>query len=152
MAKKVTIEIFDDTDGSQAEQTVPFGLDGVSYEIELSIPNANGLREALAPYGSAARRTGGRRIKVAVGQPTGSTKEESQPTADYVAAHDIRSWAQRNGYEVAEQGRISKKITEAYRKSHQTRSPTTTRKPPRQTKQKQSSKRNKMRIDQHLVT
>jgi len=73
MAKRVTIEILDDTNGSPAEQTVPFGLDGVAYEIDLSTTNANALREALAPYVAAARRTGGRRIKVAVGQPTDST-------------------------------------------------------------------------------
>lgn len=80
MTKRVTIEILDDTDGSRAEQTVPFGLDGVAYEIDLSTTNANELREALAPYVAAVRRTGARRIKVAVGQPTDSTKQESEPS------------------------------------------------------------------------
>lgn len=143
MAKKVIIEILDDMDGSQAEQTVPFELDGVSYEIDLSTPNANVLREALEPYVLVARRTGGRRIKVAVGQPTGSAKEESQPNVEYSAAHEIRSWAQRNGYQVADQGRISNTVVQAYRESHQTRNPTTARKPRIQTKQGSSSKHNK---------
>jgi len=110
MAKRVTIEIFDDTNGSPAEQTVPFGLDGVAYEIDLSTTNANALREALAPYVAAARRTGGRRIKVAVGQPTDSTKQEPEPRTIYTATHDIRTWARENGYEVADQGRISKTV------------------------------------------
>ncbi|MET7995371.1 histone-like nucleoid-structuring protein Lsr2 [Amycolatopsis sp. NPDC005232] len=35
MTKKIAIEISDDTDGSPADQTVPFGLDGVSYEVDL---------------------------------------------------------------------------------------------------------------------
>jgi hypothetical protein len=74
MTRKVTIEIPDDTDGNRADQTVPFGLDGVSYEIDLSTANAGTLRAAMEPYVTAARRTGGRRIKVAVGQPTDSTE------------------------------------------------------------------------------
>ncbi|MEV7099686.1 Lsr2 family protein [Amycolatopsis sp. NPDC051045] len=117
MTKRVTIEILDDTDGSPAEQTVPFGLDGVAYEIDLSTTNANALREALSPYVVSARRTGGRRIKGAVGQPTDSTKQEPKPSTSYTATHDIRTWARENGYEVADQGRIAKTIIEAYRSS-----------------------------------
>ena len=129
MAKRVTIEILDDTNGSPAEQTVPFGLDGVAYEIDLSTTNANALREALAPYVAAARRTGGRRIKVAVGQPTDSTKQEPEPRTNYTATHDIRTWARENGYEVADQGRISKTVIEAYHSSRQRFSRETNRKP-----------------------
>lgn len=94
MTKRVTIEILDDTDGSPAEQTVPFGLDGVTYEIDLSTTNANALREALAPYVVSARRSGGRRIK----------------------------------YEVADQGRISKTVIDAYHSSRQHLSTETNRK------------------------
>lgn len=114
----MTIEIFDDTDGSQAGQTVPFGLDGVSYEIDLSDSNADALRAALKPYVSVARRTGGRRIKVAVGQSTESAKEEPQATNEYTSTHSIRSWARDNGHEVADRGRISPSIVEAYHASH----------------------------------
>ncbi|WP_328648065.1 histone-like nucleoid-structuring protein Lsr2 [Amycolatopsis sp. NBC_00348] len=143
MAKKVTIEIFDDTDGSQAEQTVPFGLDGVSYEIDLSIPNSDGLREALAPYVLAARRTGGRRIKVAVGQPTDSTKEQSQQTANYSAAHDIRSWAQENGYEVADRGRIPTSVVDAYHASREDDTSRTSRKPRLRSSSKRGTRNSK---------
>ena len=128
MTKNVTIEILDDTDGSPAEQTVPFGLDGIAYEIDLSTTNANALREALAPYVVSARRTGGRRIKVAVGQPTDSTKQEPEPRTTYTATHDIRTWARANGYEVADQGRISKTVIDAYRSSRQHLSTETNRK------------------------
>ncbi len=117
MTKKVTIEIFDDTDGSQAEQTVPFGLEGVSYEIGLSTANAIELREALAPYVSAARRIGGRRIRVAVGQTTGDTKPTADASVEYTATHDIRTWAQENGHEVADRGRIPVSIINAYHAS-----------------------------------
>jgi hypothetical protein len=117
MTRRVTIEIFDDTDGSPAEQTVPFGLDGVAYEIDLSTTNAKHLREALAPYVSAARRTGGRRIKVAVGQATGGTTARTEAATEYAATHDIRTWARQNGHEVSDRGRIPAAVVDAYHAS-----------------------------------
>ena len=40
MAQKVKIILVDDLDGGSADETVRFGLDGVSYEIDLSSGNA----------------------------------------------------------------------------------------------------------------
>ena len=45
MAQKVKIILVDDLDGGSADETVRFGLDGVSYEIDLSADNA--VRTAL---------------------------------------------------------------------------------------------------------
>ena len=50
MAQKVNIVLVDDIDGSDAEETVSFALDGRDYEIDLSKKNAARLREVLAPY------------------------------------------------------------------------------------------------------
>ena len=61
MATKTVTELVDDIDGKPADETVSFGLDGVQYEIDLATDNAEALREALAPWAEAARRTGGRR-------------------------------------------------------------------------------------------
>ena len=36
MARKVQVILTDDVDGSEAAETVNFGLDGVTYEIDLS--------------------------------------------------------------------------------------------------------------------
>lgn len=58
MAKTVSVKLTDDLDGSTAEETVSFGLDGKSYEIDLSKRNAAALRKALLPYLEAARLTG----------------------------------------------------------------------------------------------
>ncbi|MGW5740938.1 histone-like nucleoid-structuring protein Lsr2 [Amycolatopsis sp. NPDC003861] len=129
MAKRISIEISDDTDGSRADQTVPFGLDGVSYEIDLSTVNARALRSAMEPYVAAARRTGGRRIRVAVGQSTDDTKQEPRAATDYAATHDIRTWARENGYEVADQGRISKTVVEAFNSSRRDGTSSTARNP-----------------------
>ena len=47
MAQKVQVLLVDDLDGSEATETVTFGLDGVSYEIDLSSGNASKLRKDL---------------------------------------------------------------------------------------------------------
>src|SRR4029079_4615024 len=62
MAKKVTVTLVDDFDGEgSADETVEFGLDGVSYEIDLSSKNASKLRADLKQWVDAGRRVGGRR-------------------------------------------------------------------------------------------
>ena len=50
MAQRVHIVLEDDVDGSKADETVTFGLDGASYEIDLSAKNAEKLRDVLAVY------------------------------------------------------------------------------------------------------
>lgn len=70
MAEQLHVEMVDDLDGSSADQTVPFELDGRSYEIDLSDDNANALRGELRRYIGVARRVGGRKIRVALGQST----------------------------------------------------------------------------------
>ena len=42
--------MIDDFDGKPADETVQFGLDGVSYEIDLSEKNAKKMREGLQPW------------------------------------------------------------------------------------------------------
>jgi len=58
MAKTVVTQLTDDIDGSEADETVVFGLDGKTYEIDLSKRNAAALRKALAPYIEHARSAG----------------------------------------------------------------------------------------------
>lgn len=99
----------DNTDGSQAAETVRFGLDGKDYEIELSTANAEHLREALAPYSSAAR-------KVTAKAGTRSTSRISQGGGNGETAA-IRAWAKANGYEVSDRGQIHRHTKDAYRAS-----------------------------------
>ena len=59
MAKKVTVTLVDDFDGEgAADETVEFGLDGVSYEIDLSSKNAAKLRNDLKLWVDAGRQGG----------------------------------------------------------------------------------------------
>ena len=56
MAQKVQVLLVDDLDGSEATETVAFGLDGAAYEIDLSSGNAGKLRKELAHYVEHARK------------------------------------------------------------------------------------------------
>jgi hypothetical protein len=107
MAKKVTVSLIDDFDGKQADGTVQFGLDGVSYEIDLSEKNAKKMREGLRPWVDAGRRIGGSRRRRAVG--TGGVSVDRKQSAE------IREWARKSGYEVARRGRIPAEVLDAYR-------------------------------------
>lgn len=104
MAQKVNIVLVDDIDGSEAEGTVSFGLDGSSYEIDLSTDNAQKLRDALAPFIGHARRASsrGRRGRAAAGPTPG----------------EIREWARSQGMEVSDRGRVSEEVRAAYTAAH----------------------------------
>jgi hypothetical protein len=112
MAQRVNIVLEDDLDGTEADETVTFGLDGVSYEIDLSSDNAAALRDALAPYVGHARRSGGRR---AAARPAPSRGSAASGRRDL---GDVREWARKNGHKVSDRGRISAEVQAAYDKAH----------------------------------
>ena len=106
MAQKVNIVLVDDIDGSEATETVTFGLDGTSYEIDLNDKNAKALRDALAKYVAAARRAGGR---------SAAAKRRTQLGT---SAREIRDWARSTGRQVPDRGRIPSEIREAFEAAH----------------------------------
>lgn len=55
MARRTVVRLVDDVDGTEATQTVVYGLDGRWWEIDLNDENAGELRDALAPYLSVSR-------------------------------------------------------------------------------------------------
>ena len=110
MAQKVNIVLVDDIDGSDATQTVSFGLDGTSYEIDLNDAHAGELREALAGYvGHARKVTGGRRR---------GTGTRSAATSSTHSAAEVREWARSNGYDVPARGRIPADVRQAFDAAH----------------------------------
>ncbi|QIZ35580.1 Lsr2 family protein [Saccharopolyspora sp. ASAGF58] len=118
MAQKVTVTLVDDLDGGQADETVEFGLDGVAYQIDLSVDNAGELRDALANYVTNARRAGGRKKPgprpgaAAVRSASGST------SADREQNQAIREWARKRGLKVSDRGRIPADIVEQYHQAN----------------------------------
>ncbi|MGB6161397.1 MAG: Lsr2 family protein [Pseudonocardiaceae bacterium] len=115
MAQKVTVTLVDDLDGGTAEETVEFGIDGVSYEIDLSSGNAGKLRGSLADYVSNARKAGGRR-KVA--GPVRRVSVAGRASVDREQNAAIREWARKNGYNVSDRGRIPAEVLDAYHKGN----------------------------------
>ncbi len=114
MAQKVSVQLVDDVDGSEAESTVEFSLDGVNYAIDLSAENAAELRESLASYTAHARRTGGRKRRGGKAR----TGKSAPNTADRERNQAIREWARKRGLKVSDRGRIPADIVEQYHKAH----------------------------------
>jgi hypothetical protein len=112
MAKQTTVTFVDDLDGSEASGTLAFGLDGRSYEIDLSEKNTDKLRKALTPFIDAARKVGSR------GSGRGRGQRQSAARSNREETQAIREWARQNGRQVADRGRISVSIVEAYQKAH----------------------------------
>ncbi|MCG7210144.1 histone-like nucleoid-structuring protein Lsr2 [Streptomyces arenae] len=107
MAQQTIIQLLDDLDGSEASETIVFGLDGKTYEIDLNDKNATKLRKALEPYVGKGRKTN---------QGRGSKRTSAGRVADSDTAQ-IRAWAKENGYEVNDRGRVPADIKEAYAKA-----------------------------------
>lgn len=108
MAQRVHVTLEDDVDGSEASETIQFGLDGINYEIDLSDENAAKLRDALAVWVGHSRRVGGR-------------KQASRSTSSSAGRHDlnaVRDWGRANGYKVSDRGRVSADVLRAYDAAH----------------------------------
>jgi nucleoid-associated protein Lsr2 len=98
MAQQVNVKFVDDLDGSDAAGTVSFAIDGRAYEIDLSEDNAARLRNSLASFVAAARKSGG---AAAAGRRapkvTASSGRRPQPL-DREQTAAIRAWARQNGW------------------------------------------------------
>jgi hypothetical protein len=102
MSSKVLVVLEDDLDGSKASETVTFAIDGTQYEIDLNDENAKKLRGALDGYVSKARKVSGKR----------STARRDGSEVDNKA---VRRWAESNGIELSERGRIPQDVVSQFR-------------------------------------
>lgn len=107
--KTVLIDDFDGTPLSGGGTTT-FALNGVEYEIDLGATNAAKLKEALAPFIKAGRRTGGSATSKPAARRRGAGRHSNG--AKDVSA--IRDWARANGFAVGDRGRIPAPVIEAY--------------------------------------
>ncbi|MBX9244842.1 Lsr2 family protein [Actinotalea ferrariae] len=113
MAQKVQVVLVDDLDGGEAEETVSFALDGVSYEIDLSAENAAKLRDSFAQWVGHGRRVGGRSRSGGGARRSGGSSSGSG-RASAGQSQEIREWARANGYTVNERGRIPAEVKAAF--------------------------------------
>lgn len=109
----------DDLDGTEAEETVRFAIDGTKYEIDLNAKNAAALRKTFDKYRTAARSVRTRSVS------TGSVRVGSvragrvgRKGAGHANGHidtpAIRLWADSNGIPVSNRGRLSALVIEKY--------------------------------------
>ncbi|HKA53491.1 MAG TPA: Lsr2 family protein [Candidatus Binatia bacterium] len=101
MAQRVTIEMMDDLDGSQADETVRFAVDGNAYEIDLSQKNAAEIRRTFDRYIEHAR-------KAARGA------RQARASRNRRHSSDVRAWAKSRGIQINERGRIPASIVAEY--------------------------------------
>jgi hypothetical protein len=119
MAQKVQVMLVCDLHSDEVEgtETVAFGLDGSSYEIDVCEAHGRELRDGFAPYVGAARRAG--RSSNAAPQRRGSRGSRGGgATGDKQRVSEIREWARKNGHSVSERGRIAATVLQAYEAAH----------------------------------
>ncbi len=122
MAQKVVVSLVDDLDETEADETVEFGIDGTTYEIDLSDSNAAKLRDLLADYVAHSRRVSGRRRSASRASAPASAaparRSGGRASVDREQNQAIREWARKQGRTVSERGRIPSEVSEAYHKAH----------------------------------
>lgn len=108
--EKTLIIYTDDIDGEEYPQeqieTVAFGLDGKTYEIDLNPEHARQLRDALDLYISHGRL---QRRHASI-KPSTVTLEADPKV--------IRAWARKEGIDVPARGRIPMAVMQEYLVAH----------------------------------
>jgi hypothetical protein len=105
VAQKVTVEMTDDIDGTEAAETIAFRVDGTAYEIDLSKKNAAKMRQAFARYIEHARKAT-------------SDRRSGRPRRDRHLSSAVREWAKQQGIQVSERGRIPASVVSQYEEAH----------------------------------
>jgi hypothetical protein len=101
MATRTLVTVLSDLSGEDEASTVRFSVQGSSYEIDLTKDEATELFRALDPYVKKARKVS-RRARAAGTPPTSGVYGR------------VRAWARANGRTVAERGRPSRELVQAY--------------------------------------
>jgi Lsr2 len=110
--QRVEVHLEDDLTGGPADETVRFGLDGMEYELDLSSRHAGELRRQLAQFVEHARMVRPQRQRPRA--RTAASRERSR---------EIRAWAERQGFEVAEHGRLPGNVVHEFEIAHGSRQP-----------------------------
>lgn len=108
MAQKVQTLFIDDIDGSEAEGTVRFGLDGTEFEIDLSAQHSDELRRTLGAYISHARKVSGTTKRAARARRGG---------APGIDTAKVRGWAREHGYDIKDRGRVPADVVAKYQQA-----------------------------------
>ena len=106
MAQQKSVTLIDDLDGGKAAETITFGLDGASYEIDLSKKNATALRKAVADFVEH-----GRRVKAGAAPAKAQRRPVPRQGPNPAA---VRLWATAQGISVSARGRVPADLIAQY--------------------------------------
>ncbi|HEX8936177.1 MAG TPA: Lsr2 family protein [Pseudonocardiaceae bacterium] len=115
MVQKIITEFIDDIDGSPAERTFTFAVDGTTYEIDLSAENIAGFKSVIGGFIESARKvkgsrsSNGRHIHNARVNGGGQSREQTRA---------VREWARKHGHNISNRGRIPSSIQQAFDQAH----------------------------------
>lgn len=120
MAQKVQVLLVCDLHDDEVEgvETIAFGLDGSSYEIDACEQHAAELRDSFARYVGSARRAGRATAGSGTRRAGRSSSRPAAPGSDRERVQAIREWARANGHAVSERGRLSSTVLAAYDAAH----------------------------------
>ena len=119
MAQRVQVMLVCDLHDDEVEgvETVAFGLDGTSYELDACEEHATQLRDAFASYVGAARRAGRSPASSSSRKPARGSRPAAAGS-DRERVQAVREWARSNGHTVSERGRLSATVLQAYEAAH----------------------------------
>jgi len=113
MAQQVITEFIDDIDGSPAERTFTFAVDGATYEIDLSAENIAEFKSAIGGFIESARQvkgsSNGRRTRSTGTHGGRQSREQTQA---------VREWARQHGHNISNRGRIPTSVQQAFDQAH----------------------------------
>jgi Lsr2 len=111
VAQKTVVTFEDDLDGSEAEGTVTFALNGVQYELDLSKKNHDKLLKALEPYVSGGRKVSSRATAARASRGAVSAAKRHDQSA-------VREWAKSQDLKISDRGRIPADVLAKYEAAH----------------------------------
>jgi nucleoid-associated protein Lsr2 len=104
--QKLEVQLEDDLTGGPADETVMFGVDGREYQIDLNAKHAATFRKQLAAFVERARLVRRHRPRSA-----------ARSAASRGRSRLIRAWAEQQGFEVAEHGRLPVHVIQEYERA-----------------------------------
>lgn len=111
--KQIITQLVSDLSGEKLSEgngeTVEFTLDGSTYELDLSKKEADKFRGLFQDYIAVARKTSGGRAKRG---SSGSTRRDASQTKA------IKEWADKQGMEYPQRGRLPQTLLDAYEAAH----------------------------------
>jgi hypothetical protein len=114
--QKTVITKIDDLTGKEYEEgeTITFTFQGKAYEIDLNKRNAADFERKLSRYMEKGR-------KIRSDRPVGRTHHADDGRKikhDRAYVRTVRAWAQENGYDVSDRGRVPLSVYDAYEKAN----------------------------------